>query len=600
MIKPTQFHNPFLFLVGFIAGIGIALVVVIGITWVIEQIGATEGRVPALPASNETNEASNSGDELQDQSEELFDTIISSRYTSSRFVKKAILYTLVLEANTTQLGEILDASQSLPDRSWRQEIESAILQRLVSFDPVRAIDYARESAAEHRKQLLDSVFHELSLQDLQKAIDAGRSLEFPDRDFALQTILRNTVELPEDQRIALGQRFGDERLARRSIEVNQAMALIDNTHRAWEVMIGDGVDVRFRLDSIVDLAQTWISKDGIGVLSEILEYDRDSFGLSVLDRVIVRAIARANPEEIFRLVVVNPDLQFLITEIATVWTASDPLGALRGVSRLDDARDRDRLTRTIIYSWSEINPRELLDNRAVFPREMQLDAISAAIRAIARIDRYEAVRLMETLRTEGVNTSHIGVWLVNDWSVNDPQSTLEWVLSGANEQNPDFGRMVEIAVSRLVHVDSERAMELALNPLSPKWPTGLDYYVIWELSRADLDAARELIPFVSEDSRSKCYRRVGFGYVETGQPERALELAEQLAINERYDYYSAILDYWASSNPSQLLEAIEYLPSPKFQALAAESLVYRNGLRHFFSEKQVERVNSYLSEEGNE
>ena len=83
------------------------------------------------------------------------------------------------------------------------------------------------------------------------------------------------------------------------IDANRALALVDTPHRAWEVMMADGLDVRFRLSSLIDIAQTLVNRDGIGVLSEIRAHGVGVNSYSPIYHVLVPSIARANPERVF-------------------------------------------------------------------------------------------------------------------------------------------------------------------------------------------------------------------------------------------------------------------------------------------------------------
>ena len=535
-----------LFLVGLLAGSAVASVAVLGIAWVIDANPATKVAVQSLLTFNSTLESSDSGDELPGQIERLFDNFVTSPYANSRFVKRAAFYSILLEANAEQLAKLFDESKRLRDSTWRQEVQSTILSRLTMINPGIAIVYARESPVEVRQKLLESVFGEWSLQDLRKAVDAGQHLDFPEKEIALKAILHTNVDLPEEQRIAIGQRFGDEKLAQRLIDANRALALVDTPHRAWEVMMADGLDVRFRLSSLIDIAQTLVNRDGIGVLSEIRAHGVGVNSYYPIYHVLVPSIARANPERVFSQAAANPDLQFLLRKVAAVWAETNPVEALEAVYRLDDAEDKMWLTSSIMQSWSEIDPRELLENRAVFPREIESDVIVSAIVELAKTEPREAVGLLENLHIEEEERWALAELLVNVWSENDPDATLDWVLSSATHQNPVRGRMIENSISGLARTDPKRAMEMALNPLSPDWPEALDYSVIWELSRTNVNAASELLPRVSEEYRLSCYIRVGRRYIEEGNPQRTLDLATHLDSAQRLEYYSSTFQWWAT------------------------------------------------------
>ena len=597
MFKPIQLHKSITFIVGLLLGCAVTSIVVLGIAFLLDTKTDDNATSLALDKLADLVENSELDDDLNASFEEFLDTINSLNQPESRFVRKTTLYSMLVRSDYGQLLKLLSRSSFIPNSTWQMEIQSAIFRRLTTIDPDRTLDLARKLSIEQRPKLIESVFQEWSILNLEGAVGAGTRLDFPNREIALNAIVQARFDLSENEQIEIGQRFGYEKYVERQFDVTWAMELIDNPRSAWIAMTDDGLDVRFRLDSVVDIAQTWVRQDGSGVLSEMFETDDGMIGHSALNLLIVRSLARANPEEFFRQVATEPDSRSLRAEIVGVWAETDPVAALSGVSSLVEVSDRPSMTRAIVRTWSETNPLELLNERTILPESMEIPAVSYAISAIAKKDPHEAVRLMDKLRAEGVNTWPVAEALAYAWSENDPNATLDWVISGSNDDNPQFGRLVQISLTSLARVDPERALELALNPASSTWPTGLDRDVIHEIAHKDVDAAAKLLPRVSEESRPRAYISVGSRYIEQGHPDRALVLARQLRPSERDYYYLFTFDTWALTDPHQLLKAMEDIPSENARVIAARSLIDRNKERHFFSEAEVKRVKTYLNEE---
>ena len=597
MFLPKYLRRPIAFLFGFLISGMIVSIAMLSVASLFDTNENSNTTSPRLVTFADIDKGSKFADLSYANFDEFLDILDNSKTPMSKFARKASLYAMLMQADSNLLADFFDDAKNISNSNWRQEILSAILRRLTTIEPSRALDYTITLPIEQRQVLLRTVFHEWSLLNLADAVSAGSHLDPPERKIALQAIVHARIDLPEERLVEIGQIFGYEKYARRLMDVSRVMELIDAPRRAWETLIGDGLDLRFRLDTALEVAQMWVSRDGIGVLSEMLESDmKYRLSHSALNLMIVQSIARANPEATFKQAARDENFRFLVSEIAEVWVETNPLDALNGVSVLDDASDRMRLTRVIMRAWSETNPRELIDKRSVLPKELELSAISLAISSIAETAPHEAIRLMDNLHTEGVNTWLVARSLVNVWSENDPAATLDWVLSGSNEQNPLFARLVEITVLKLARDDPYRAMQLALNPLKSTWPIALDYRVIQEIARADVDLATKFLPSVSEKYRARSYKYVGFEYTQNGDPKRALELAEHLDPQERDSYYSSILDTWASVNPDELLKTMEHFPTNRMQEIAANALIYRNQSRHFLSEKQLQHVKTYLSE----
>lgn len=598
MFLPKYLRRPIAFLIGFLISGMIVSIAMLSLASLLDTNADSKATSPRFDRFAEINTDSKFGDVSYAHFDEFLDGIDTSTKPTSKFARNTTLYAMLMQADSKLLVDFFKSAKNVSNGFWRREILSAILKRLTTIAPSQALDCASKLPIEQRQALVGSVFHEWSLLNLSDAVSTGSHLDPPERKNALKAIVQARVDLPEERLIAIGQMFGYEKYARRLLDVSRVMELIDTPQRAWETLIGDGLDLRFRLDTAVDVAQMWVNRDGVGALSHILESDAISLLVfSPFNLMMIQSIARTDPEAIFKQVVMDEKFQFLAAEIVEVWAETNPMDALNGVSVLDDVSDRSLLTRMIMRTWSETNPRELIEKRNVLPKKLELSAISLAIRSIAKTTPHDSIQLMENLRAEGVNTWVVAESLVNVWSEKDPAATLDWVLSGSNDQNPLFARMIETTVRKLARVDPDRAMYLALNPLQSTWPTALDYKVIREIAQTDVDVAAKLLPRVSDRYRARSYRKVGFEYVVNGHPERALELAEHLSPSERDSYYSDTLNTWAISNSDELLKAMEDFPSTRMQDLAARALIYTNKDRNFLSEKQLQHVKTYLSEE---
>lgn len=586
------------FLIGFLLSGMMVSIALLGIASLLDTNADSKAASPRLDQFAEIDGDSKFGNVSCAQFDEFLDGIDTSTKPTSKFAGNTTLYAMLMQADSKLLVDFFKSAKNVSNGFWRREILSAILKRLTTIAPSQALDCASKLPIEQRQALLGAVFHEWSLLNLSDAVNAGSHLDPPERKNALTAIVQARVDLPEERLIAIGQIFGYEKYVRRLMDVSRVEGFVDTPQEAWEALIGDGRDLRFRLDTAVDVAQMWVNRDGIGALTEILEYDTEStLASSAFNLMMVQSVARSDPEAIFEQSIRDEKFQFLAAEIAEVWAETNPVDALNRVSVLDDASDRVQLTRAIMRIWSETNPRELIERRSVLPKDVQLSAISLAIGSIASTAPHEAIQLMENLRAEEVNTWVVAESLVNVWSENDPAATLDWVLSGSNDQNPLFARIVETTVRKLARVDPDRAMHLALNPLKSTWPTALDYKVIDEIAQTDVDVAAKLLPRVSDKYRARSYRKVGFEYVVNGNPENAIQLAEHLDPQQRDSYYSDTLDTWAMTNSDTLLKAMVRFPSSRVQELAAHALIYRNEDRHFLSEKQLEKIKTYLSKE---
>lgn len=533
-----------------------------------------------------------------DVSDTLYQDVLklyTSTQTTTNFVRKSKLYSLLIHADSNQLVELLNRSQNLMSKVWRAQLQSAILRRLATLDPRIALSLANDYPPRLRMVYLETIFREWSLLSVKDAIRAAVGLSMIEKRLALATIFGSRVDLTDSQRIDLGRDFGIEKFVSRFIAEEKALALAQDPIQAWAIVYEDGRNIFLRLDSLINVAKVWVNRDGVGVLDHILNSTENIFDRTVLERELVQSIALADPQAVFEQFATEPKLQRFLSHTVRVWTEKDPIGALRRVNDIEDFETRQRLTRTIVRAWSKNNPFELIEERRVLPEVMELTAISSAIRVIAKTQPNEAVRLMKSFENDGVFTWSITETLVDSWSERDPSATIQWLLSGENDKHPRLAGMVYTTLSRLARNEPKYAMKIALEQPIDSWLGAMEEGVVIALASIDLSQAIEFLPHVRDASRKRAYQGVGLALIKEGEPKHAVKLAQQLPNIERESYYTKIFDAWSSSNPELLLRSLQELPTENIRAIAAFCLITNQTEKRLISREEIEFAKAYLN-----
>ena len=515
---------------------------------------------------------------------------------SSEFVRKTQLYEFLERTSENRLAVLLRQSENIDDQSWRHTTQSLTLRRLTATNPHKALNLASSYPREQRKRLVENVFSEWSLMDLSAAATAGIKRQGVDRDIALRAILQTRTDLSESRRVAIGRQFDREELTQRLVRDESAPTLSENPEETWTSTIESTRDLLPVFDSLVRIAKAWVELDGVGALKPILESLKNRFGSKVIAEEIISVVAQSNPSGAFEQVALNPDFKESLTRLTGTWATIDGVAALHSVATVEDYATRQDLLSVVMGRWADSDPKGLLENRNQFPPEMLLRVLNLATGKIARRDSEEVIRLIESLRSEGINTWTVEDSFVKAHSVIDPSSTLDWVLAEASVDNPYRADMLRRAIVEMARRDPARAMEAALNqPIDGGGP--IEESVVEIVVRADVDAAIEFLGQVRDEAKSGSFLHVGRALVEQGEPLEALDLGEKLHEDHQDLYYSQVFQIWAHSYPEQLLNDLEDLPSDHIRSIAALSLLRKNADGTVLNSDQVEYVESQLSQE---
>ena len=117
---------------------------------------------------------------------------------SSPFKRKLALYRLLSKATDKQALKLLAESKEVEPRE-RMQVQKTILQRLTQLNPKKAYAQVELLNENDRSQLIYAVFSEWSTQNLEEAVSFATSLNDSERFTALESILMERSELPEEE-----------------------------------------------------------------------------------------------------------------------------------------------------------------------------------------------------------------------------------------------------------------------------------------------------------------------------------------------------------------------------------------------------------------
>ena len=521
-----------------------------------------------------------------------FQEIFKHRSISEQL--KAI-HTTLSRATEQDLKDWWNKSQNIERTSHREIAQQVILRNLAAINPQQALRYIDDVSIFQSNALLMSVFSEWSVSQLDQAIEVTTTLSGPRRKVALEAILETRDDLSESRRHAIAEQLDEEETFLRLVSDRKASESRAEPKESWDILLNDDVDDALQTESLAIVAEAWQAQVGFKVLSHIFtETPNIRFQL-------VRAIAQvdlASALDYTRGILDENEQQYLSKVIIQEWANTDAPAALAAVSTLTPSSLASYLENEVAITWAIANPNEMIDNIEAISEELRLYALETAFSGIARQDPLEAIAKVSSVESFVGNTSSILRSIVFRWSYQEPDVAAEWVVNNFVQDDPQRRTLLEKVLPRWARQDPNQAFELAIAQPTPSEGFGLEHLVIEEItSEGEVELAKKLLPRVKENTKLYAYTQVGSAMVRQLQIAEALELGKEFEETEQRMYYERVLNTWARTDPRNLYESLEDLPTKDIQSGAAKQLIMNNRYTPAFDDDEIEHARTLLSDE---
>ena len=549
------------------------------------------------------------------------------------FQTKFEVYSYVSGLSEQQVSNELQRSISLSNETPRRvlgELQTALLERLVFLNPVAAKEFALSQndvdsdslvpdswswlqpsspitdADMVLMPLVQGVFMEWALTDLDTAIDNARFLNEDARKNALAGILATQSGEPLATHRAIAKQIGHEKQGFDSFVMSYRTASVDDPKATWEQVINlIDPDNHDQHQVLANIAEQWYEHDGLSVIEEINAGTLDESGKSAAVDAILSVAATVNPQEAFQYAQTLPSDGYYSGPLRSVihsWASSDPQAAYEAATSIQQSSQRESLQRTAIRIWASNEPYYVLENLDIFALQISDEAVSSALAKIAESSPQEAAELALEQGDGFMGSLNfiLPATVLTQWVRLDAEAAENWVFNGPVSEDKREN-WVRAFVTSLVVSDPRRAFELALE--QPKAEGGLAAFlpplsvqIFGTIVYRDFDLAIELLPKLPEgESRSEAYASVGNEYIDLGNSDKAINLGLQLPSDEQANYFQSIAYTWSSIDPAGLVESIKNLPTPELRSSLAQR-VSNSWMEENFTDDQLEELKQYLSE----
>ena len=499
-------------------------------------------------------------------------------YHSTPFYRDVALYEFLNNSDEQALRKFLNGlfeeSERNPvgERNRINEVVFISASRFALINPEEALILAKSVPLHVRTPMLKGIFTEWCVSDLDKAVAAAANLDRDSSRTALDTIATVRDDLSDEQLRGIALELGYPDYVAHMNSEAKTVELTDDPITAWNVLAHDGLNNASQLNLFVLVAEAAIEEQGLDSLFHLrasfaddISYNELFGSRSEIFGAVVDRLVRNDPQGTWAYIESGPTET---QETSSEQSNPDDQGE---VSARDRAYMTDVVKQLLLQSWAIVDPAAVIDGIEQVPHHLQPLACEHALGELARTEPERSVELVQTLKHLGAGKYRALRGIVEQWSVSDPYSALDWVQSASDIEPESLEELLTPALYSLVLEDPKEATKIAAaQPNSRR----LEAFVITELAKHDLDTAIEFLPTVSESARSLSTAWVSWEAIRQGEGDRGVKLLSEFeqSSEEEVNWFMFFLT-WSRENPVQLYERMDAM-TPKLRYEAAHALDY--------------------------
>lgn len=562
---------------------------------------------PQSQVHSQTDASQNLGEASSEHAKSKISIDVAALLRFNRESTRSLALRLQLGTLTqSSLQDVLLQSTDLPSNQLQLEVQSLAIRELALISPESALNSIEGFPPESRSMLVRIVFQVWSISNLDQAIQSANDLQVFEKLAAVEGILlsRDDLSVVTQQDLAreiLGEDYSDFRIDELFLDET-----IDDPELAWSEFISRHEHELKQLPTLhivhlANIAGVLESSMGAAVFDKIQRDvpsgpTRLGVIVSVLDK-----IARNDPSRAFKILTdLNPEgMQFLAARIASTWAQSDPESALNAVAVLEATGLRTSLQHAVLLTWVEIDPFDVMDEIERVPPNLRALTGRRAMTSIAFSSPQQASKMLHRLE-DNRSKQIVGEAIVTNWAQIDFQAALNWVQTSPQIGNSKMRQdLMATAFATLARSDPEAAFKYALDEEVGTSNVGLESSVVLAVAVRNLDKGIELLSRVRDErTKEHAIHSIGESLVKVGESQKALELTNQLQLENRGRYLESLAPSLLHNDPSVLADHVDSLPSHQARSRTAGLLLTRyRGKSHVFTDEQIEKLRKYVDDD---
>ena len=521
----------------------------------------------------------------------------------SPFERNTALLKLLDLANTSELQQYWQQSETMKSRTFQAEIQRSIVQRYAALDPGAALLFVESKSLDSlRPDLIEYVFREWSLQNLEEAKQALRKLAQPSLKIAVTSIVRTRDDLSFSQLREFARQFDFEWIVFEVISQKSDRAILAEPADEWYQFVKNRFDrfpdLSFSESRILSyLTYFWILNDGVDVLNAILETLPEDYSPKSMTEFVARKLLPNHPELAlnFGSDLLNRDsdgsYRDLVIELFESRVKLHPLDALKATLNIEALSFRRELQTHLLQIAAQSDGFDLLTSLYSLPESMHELAREVALSEMAiRSPKVVSTMLRDIDDIE--QRERLAEIVVANWAYRDIRETLNWIQSDGNviriREN-----LIRQALESLTLIDPKLALQTAIElPLNSD-NLGWEETVFQELMTADSDMAISVLPQMRPGStRREAYDwAILYITIDENDVNAAMDLLIKLCEVEPSEHYILSgIPFMVAEGPKEVFERIDEVPSALAKAKLAKALLDEYKDSEIFSIDEVNKL----------
>ena len=522
----------------------------------------------------------------------------------SHFERTVALNELLQNGTLESLPAYLEQSNRISSIHWRNTVQQTIFQRIATRDPMVALEQIDEMPIEARQPLIQVIFQEWSLANLDQAIEQATQLDHTNKLSALEGILISMEHLSQEERRAIARRLGNEWLALEKIELEKGLELFEDPEREWMDFLSSHNNNLGSLDEaqykmLVFIATAWIAREGIEVFAKIRESFPNQYPLLETVSSIVNKLFPHHPQLALEMAAHVEGIGYrqreeLVSEILTPWAEIAPQEALEAVSRVD-GRYLRRLFQSLVFEiWASQDAKTLLGLIKSLPADLQGIAQEKALIAMAKTTPNDVAESLSEI-TDRHSFLNVAEAIAIQWAQQDVLGALNWI-AGDEQLTSVREHLMRSVITELSKTDPQLAFQTAMTYPPDSKERGFEVEVVKTLAfRGDYDSAKSLLSQTRKgETLTHAYESIIYALLrEEENPQRArdaVDLFLQAVSVDSVEYIGFMLMNISYKVPLMLFDSLDELPSEELKREVARSLLAHNEDEGKFTEDQLAQL----------
>ena len=514
--------------------------------------------------------------------------------------QRIALYQMLENESEEQIAELLGSTLTFDSSENLYSAQRILFAELTRVEPEKALELIWKAELARWGDLLDEVAIHWSLEAPKEALKAFALLKEPWKGRAIITFFQHQQSLNETELADLADSLNLTNYFEHWVYEIELAQVLHEPRSAFKLTLEADISAFQKNIVLSRITRHWIkqtSTDDIKTkLNLVFEVLGDTRGFW---NPVVTEIAKLNPSLVWeQLTAMSQEIQTRFgRSVFNVWVESDREAALLAITDPEYLDSNDGNMSYMLYPWVRAISDRFLEHIDLIPEDEKQSAIRIAVIHLApSLPPEEVLTLLAQLRERGFDTSEATDSFVLVWSRNDALAAVEWVVQNMELGRYDGSFMLNYAIQELTMVDSDKAMELALEqPVN----SGMDYVVMNKLLReGDFEKALALAPKVRDIQRYEpIYNRVAYFYIGEGRIEEALALEEKVEDSEKPRFYQNLVWTWLYNDADSFLENLPNFPTPEIRAIVAAEVIRNQQFSDFLTEKELEFVRTFVPDE---